>query len=134
MASITPFRALRYDPKRVSPQDVVTQPYDKITPAMRDAYYAASPYNLARIILGKPEPSDDANNNPYSRAAGFFHAWRRQGVFLQDVLPSIYLYAQSFTAPGTAIQMERRGFIALGRVEDYSAGVVFRHELTLSKP
>jgi uncharacterized protein (DUF1015 family) len=134
MASITPFRALRYDPKRVSPQQVVTQPYDKITPAMREAYYAASPYNLARIILGKPEASDDANNNPYSRAAGFFHAWRREGVFLQDVLPSIYLYAQSFTAPGTTIQMERRGFIALGRVEDYSAGVVFRHEQTLSKP
>ncbi len=30
--------------------------------------------------------------------------------------------------------MERRGFIALGRIEDYSAGVVFRHEQTLAKP
>ncbi len=29
---------------------------------------------------------------------------------------------------------ERRGFIALGKVEDYAAGVVFRHEQTLSKP
>jgi uncharacterized protein (DUF1015 family) len=30
--------------------------------------------------------------------------------------------------------MERHGFIALGRIEDYSAGVVFRHEQTLAKP
>ena len=30
--------------------------------------------------------------------------------------------------------MRRRGFIALGRVEDYSEGVVHRHEQTLAKP
>jgi len=30
--------------------------------------------------------------------------------------------------------VERQGFIALGRVEDYSANVVFRHEQTLAKP
>jgi uncharacterized protein (DUF1015 family) len=29
---------------------------------------------------------------------------------------------------------ERRGFIALGELSDYSQGVVFRHEQTLSKP
>src|SRR5262249_42144478 len=29
---------------------------------------------------------------------------------------------------------ERRGFIALGKLEDYAADVVFRHEQTLAKP
>ncbi len=53
MANIFPFQALRYDPSKVSPAEVVTQPYDKITPAMQDQYYAASPYNLVRVILGK---------------------------------------------------------------------------------
>jgi uncharacterized protein (DUF1015 family) len=134
MAYIAPFRALRYDPKRVSPQQVVTQPYDKITPEMRESYYAASPYNLVRIILGKQEPGDSVGNDPYTRASTFFHSWRREGIFLQDALPSIYLYVQRFIVPGTNFPMERRGFIALGRVEDYSAGVVFRHEQTLSKP
>jgi uncharacterized protein (DUF1015 family) len=37
-------------------------------------------------------------------------------------------------APGYPTQTERQGFIALGRLEDYSAGVVFRHEQTLAKP
>src|SRR6202034_3735433 len=46
----------------------------------------------------------------------------------------IYVYSQLFTSPDSNIEMERRGFIALGRVEDYSAGVVFRHEQTLAKP
>ncbi len=56
MADILPFRALRYDLQRVSAAQVVTQPYDKITPAMQERYYAASPYNLVRIILGRREP------------------------------------------------------------------------------
>ena len=36
--------------------------------------------------------------------------------------------------PAGSPELERRGFIAWGRVEDYSAGVVFRHEQTLAKP
>jgi len=134
MAHIVPFRALRYDPKRVTPSDVVTQPYDKITPQGQERYYAASPYNLVRLILGKREPSDDDRNNVYTRAASFFGDWRRQGIFLQDGQPSIYVYSQTFTVPGSKTEAERRGFIALGRVEDYSSGVVYRHEQTLAKP
>jgi uncharacterized protein (DUF1015 family) len=134
MAYIIPFRALRYDARRVEPSTVITQPYDKITPEMQDNYYAASPHNMVRLILGKRESGDDEKRNVYTRASDFFRDWRRQGVFLQDPQPSIYAYSQQFTVPGTTKKAERRGFIALGRVEDYSANVVFRHEQTLSKP
>ena len=134
MAHIVPFRALRYDPKRVSPATVVTQPYDKITPEGQQRYYASSPYNLVRLILGKHEPGDNEEQNVYTRAAGFFSDWRRQGIFLQDPHPSIYVYSQKFQVPGSSQMAERRGFIALGRVEDYAANVVFRHEQTLAKP
>ena len=134
MAYIVPFRALRYDPQRVSPSTVITQPYDKITPQMQDGYYAASPFNLVRLILGKREDLDDERRNVYTRAAEFFRDWRRQGVFLQDHEPSLYACSQTFTVPGTTKQAERRGFIALGRVEDYNANIVFRHEQTLAKP
>jgi uncharacterized protein (DUF1015 family) len=134
MAHIEPFRALRYDPSRVSIPQVVTQPYDKISPEMQDGYYAASPHNLVRVILGKEHAGDHNGENRYSRAAQFFGDWRRQGIFLQDALPSFYLYVQRFAVPGGTAEMERRGIIALGRIEDYSAGVVFRHEQTLAKP
>src|SRR5205085_5512182 len=69
-----------------------------------------------------------------TRAASFFRDWRAKGVFQQDPKPSIYRYTQRFTVPGTNSEAERKSFIALGKVEDYSAGVVFRHEQTLAKP
>jgi uncharacterized protein (DUF1015 family) len=133
MADIIPFHALRYDLKQVTAAQVVTQPYDKITPAMQDRYYAASPHNLVRIILGRSEAGDNTAQNVYSRAAAYGREWRGQGILRQDVQPSIYAYSQAFTVPSGA-SFERRGFIALGRVEDYSAKVVFRHEQTLAKP
>lgn len=133
MADLLPFRALRYNLQRVSAAQVATQPYDKISPAMQDRYYDASPYNLVRIILGRHEPSDNTAENVYSRAAGYGREWRAEGILQQDSAPSIYAYSQAFKAPSGA-SFERRGFIALGRVEDYSAKVVFRHEQTLAKP
>jgi uncharacterized protein (DUF1015 family) len=132
MADILPFRALRYPPQHVS--QAVTQPYDKISPAMQDGYYAASPYNLVRIILGRREPDDNTDHNVYTRAASYFRDWRRDKILGQDSAPSIYAYSQRFGAPGTNAQSERLGFIAVGRLEDYSAQVVYRHEQTLAKP
>lgn len=134
MATISPFRAWRYAPDRVAIRQVVTQPYDKITPAMQDGYYESSAYNLVRIILGKRLPSDSVSENVYTRAAASFKNWRETGILKQDAAPSIYRYSQTFAVPAGHAMAERRGFIALGRLEDYSNGVVFRHEQTLAKP
>lgn len=134
MAQIAPFRALRYDPRRVDLSKVLTQPYDKITPEMQERYYASSPYNLVRIILGKREAQDDSIDNVYTRASGFFRQWRQSGILQQDSEPSIYCYAQNFQRPGGKEELVRRGFIALGKIEDYQSNIVFRHEQTLAKP
>ena len=134
MAILHPFRAFRYDPARVQPQLAVTQPYDKITPAMQEKYYEASPYSLVRIILGKTEANDGEGSNVYTRAARSFEDWRKAGVLKLDTEPSFYAYTQSFTVPGSNVHAERRGLIAAGQIEEYGAGVVFRHEQTLAKP
>ncbi|QNI35191.1 DUF1015 domain-containing protein [Alloacidobacterium dinghuense] len=136
MARIYPFRALRYNPSLVHVEDCVTQPYDKITPAMQQAYYQKSPYNLVRIILGLPELFDGKETGDvYTRAARDFKEWRESGVLAQESEPCIFAYAQKFTVPGSNGQvMERRGFIALGGLHNYNEKVVFRHEQTLSKP
>ena len=135
MAHIYPFRAWRYNPSAVRLDDVVTQPYDKISPAMQQAYYERSPYNLVRIILGKPELFDaEGGESVYTRAARDFRAWREQGVLVQEKAPSIFAYSQRFKVPGTEIVKERRGFIAIGKLHEYAEQVVFRHEQTLSKP
>ncbi|HTV14432.1 MAG TPA: DUF1015 domain-containing protein [Acidobacteriaceae bacterium] len=134
MARIYPFRALRYNLAQVAAQDVVTQPYDKITPAMQQAYYQRSVYNLVRIILRLPELFD-GENDVYAGAARDFASWRKAGVLAQERQPCIFAYSQRFAVPGQPdVVRERRGFIALGELYDYRQGVVFRHEHTLSQP
>jgi uncharacterized protein (DUF1015 family) len=134
MAEIRPFRAYRYDTDRVALKDVLTQPYDKITPEMQERYYAASPYNLIAIEKGRPAPGDTPEDNVYTRAAARLEEWIGAKILVQDQAPSIYVYAQDYLVPGTQTRRTRIGLIALGRVEDYSAGVVFPHERTLSAP
>jgi uncharacterized protein (DUF1015 family) len=135
MARIYPFRAWRYNPSNVRLEDVVTQPYDKISPSMQQAYYQRSPFNLVRIILGLPELFDaERGESVYTRAARDFRAWREQGVLVQEKDPCVFAYSQRFRVPGSDTVKERRGFIALGRLHEYAEQVVFRHEQTLSKP
>jgi uncharacterized protein (DUF1015 family) len=134
MAEIRPFHAYRYDTNRVNLKDVLTQPYDKITPAMQERYYAASPYNLISIEKGRSLPEDDNENNVYTRAGRKVDEWIAEKILARDAAPNIYVYAQDFLVPGTQTRRVRLGFIALGRVEDYDAHVVFRHERTLSAP
>jgi uncharacterized protein (DUF1015 family) len=135
MARIYPFRAWHYNPSAVRLDDVVTQPYDKISPAMQQGYYQRSPYNLVRIILGLPELFDaERGESVYTRAARDFKAWREQGILTQEKEPCVFAYSQRFKVPGSTDVRERRGFIALGKLHEYGEGVVFRHEQTLSKP
>jgi uncharacterized protein (DUF1015 family) len=134
MAEIFPFQAYRYNAARVDPGKVLTQPYDKITPAMAEKYAAASPYNLIPVEKGKALPDDSPENNVYTRAAQALEKWIREGIIVRDAAPSVYAYFQEYTVPESTERRVRKGFIALGRIEDYSAGVVFRHEQTLSGP
>lgn len=134
MADIHPFRAFRFDTQKVSLADVLTQPYDKITAAMQERYYAASPFNLIPVEKGKSLPGDTPQNNVYTRAAQKVEEWIAAKVLVQDAAPAVYVYSQEYLVPGSHTRLTRIGFIALGRIEDFDAHVVFRHERTLSAP
>ena len=134
MSKIFPFTPFRYSEAAGPLVSVVTQPYDKISPAMREKYLAQSPHNLVRIILGEPEQTDSPSNNVYTRAAQHLREWIEGGIFVQDKEPSLFAYFQEFRVPDTGQYLVRKGFIGLGQVEDYSANIVYRHEQTLSGP
>ncbi len=134
MAQVYPFRALRYNPERVSFDRVLTQPYDKISPAMQEKYYAADPHNLIAVEKGRAYDTDGPESNVYFRARAALQKWIDEIIVTQDPAPSFYAYTQEYAVPGTAERRTRRGFIGAGKLEDYSAGVVFRHEHTLSGP
>ncbi len=134
MAEILPFKAFRYDTNQVKLGDVLTQPYDKITPEMQAKYYELSPLNIVRIVLGKAGETDTDGFNIYTRAEEYFHDWRSSGVLRQDEEPSVYLYSQTFTVPGLRDVAERRCLIVRGRLYDYGENVVVPSEHTLSRP
>jgi uncharacterized protein (DUF1015 family) len=134
MAQIYPFQPFRYTEKAGPLENLVTQPYDKISPAMQSRYLSLSPHNLVRLILGERRAGDSESDNVYTRAARYLDDWIARGVLARDNHPGIFPYFQEFTVPDTGERLVRKGFIALGAVEDYSAGVVHRHEQTLSGP
>src|SRR5256714_687069 len=134
MAQVYPFRALRYNPDRVSFDRVLTQPYDKISPAAQERYYNSDPHNLIAIEKGRTFPTDNAENNVYTRARAALQKWIAEVVVQHDHAASFYAYSQEYAVPGTDERRTRRGFIGAGKLEEYSAGAVFRHEHTLSGP
>jgi len=134
MADIFPFQPYRYSDAAGRLADLVTQPYDKISPEMRARYLALNPYNLVRIILGERQASDNSTANVYTRAAGHLNDWIARGVLVREPEPCLFAYFQDFSVPDTGERLSRRGFIGLSAVEDYGAGVVHRHEQTLSGP
>lgn len=129
---IRSFRALRYDSSVVGDVgDCVCPPYDVIDEKMQDQLYAKSPYNAARIVKAKLTASETSESNKYTRAGGDFFKWIEQGVLKADEKDTIYAYVQDFDVAGTACT--RSGFVALGKLVDFGAGVQ-PHEKTLDGP
>ncbi len=134
MAKVFPFQPYRYTQTAGPLENLVTQPYDKISPEMRERYLGLSPYNLVRIILGKKTDADSDSDNIYTRAAGHLNDWIGSGILARETEPSFYAYFQEFTDPDTGARCVRKGFIGVCQLEEYSAAVVHRHEQTLSGP
>ena len=134
MADIQPFHGVLYNTQRVNPSDVLTQPYDKITPEMRERYLQRSPYNLIRIELGKEEPSDSDQQNKYTRAHDLYRSWRDTGILRRAEKPALYYLEQEFAALDGSGTKIRTGLITRVRLHRWNEGVILPHEHTLSKP
>jgi uncharacterized protein (DUF1015 family) len=134
MAQVFPFRAYRFNPQLAPFDRVLTQPYDKISPQRQAEYYAMHPHNLIAVEKGRSFEGDTPQDNVYTRAAAKVEEWVRSQVLVMDLAPAFYAYTQEFIVPGSAERRTRSGFIGAGQLEDYSAGVIFRHEHTLSGP
>jgi uncharacterized protein (DUF1015 family) len=134
MAEIQPFRGVLYNTERVIADDVLTQPYDKITPEMRERYLEKSPYNMVRIELGKEESGDTESKNKYTRARDFYQSWLREGILRRSEKPALYYLEQTFAAPDGSGERTRRALIARVRLSRWDEGQVLPHEHTLSKP
>src|SRR5437660_7799965 len=133
MAEIQAFRGFRYDLGRVGAlSDVVAPPYDVIDPALQQALYERSPYNVVRLILNQETANDTEAENRYTRAARHLRDWQREGVLVQDSARALYVYHQEFEVEGQ--RATRRGFLARVRLERFGEGKIFPHEETMPGP
>jgi uncharacterized protein (DUF1015 family) len=125
---IHPFRGYSFDPGKVpNLSDVVTQPYDKISPEMQGAYYEKHPNNIVRVILNRGE-----GDRKYADAASSFEGWIEEGVIVRDAEPAIYASYQEYRDEAGEKRV-RKGFVALLELEEFGSGVR-PHEKTLAGP
>jgi len=120
-----PFRAWRYSSSRLDLSQAIAPPYDVISEKERETLYAQSPFNVVRLILGK-EPDF------YDSAARHWKDWAQQGVLVQDKIPALYLYEQTFKHPLDSRPIGRLAVVGVLNLE--SEGAVFRHEATFEAP
>ena len=124
MATIRPFRALRYDEAVAGPlAGLVAPPYDVITPEQRAAYLARSPHNVVHLTLPDSE----------EQAAHDLASWRAEGALVEDAESSYWWLAQDYVGPD-GVARRREGFVAALRAEPYESRVILPHERTHAGP
>lgn len=144
---LAPFRGVRYDLSRVGGlANVTSPPYDVIGPETLTRLLAASPYNVARLILpaniGVDVGVDAAGGDRVARdnrgdaslggtrggdaaAAALLRDWLASGALTVDEAPSFYVYEQQ------AHGWVQRGLIGLVEV---GTDAVLPHEGVMPGP
>ncbi|MFC2162726.1 DUF1015 domain-containing protein [Candidatus Altiarchaeota archaeon] len=126
MVEVVPFPGVFYDTKACGPlEDIVSLPYDVISPKKQEEYYQASEYNVIRLILGKTEPKDNGENR-YTRARAHFTSWLEKGILRQDDNKGFYVYQEEYDLEG--VTKKQTGFIGLVKLEPFEDGNILPHE------
>ncbi len=132
MAEVHPFKGVLYNPTHIADMaDVVTPPYDVISPGEQEAFYDQHANNVVRLILGKAHPGDTGPSDIHARAADYFRKWMETKILSQDDVPAFYFTSVTFSVGNERVT--RFGIIGRVRLEPFDSGVVLPHERTFSK-
>lgn len=109
MTTVHPFAGLRYNPALIQDMaDVISPPYDKVSPAEREILWNRSEHNVVRLILPPPSGKDtdvatqsmDAESMEwYQESSRRLQEWIHSGV-LQTDSPQLYVYHQTYSYGG----------------------------------
>ncbi len=132
MATLRPFRGLRYTAQAGELETLVAPPYDVISPAEREELAAKNEFNAVQLTLPQSETDDRSKFIKYARSASRLEKWATDGTMSLEAQPAFYRYLQTFDLPGGK-RITRQSMIALIKVEPYENGVVLPHEQTFPK-
>lgn len=130
MATVAPFRGLRFNPDKIENlEEVVTPPYDVISEEEGARFLGKNIYNMIQLDLRNTSQDSADDTGRYRKARELFEAWLQQGILIRDDRPSMYLYYIDYTHP-SGRKLTRKGLISLVELAQFSEGVVKPHEKT----
>ena len=128
MADVRPFRGVTYDPARVELGQVLSTPYDVISPTQQAGYLGRDPHNAVRVVLNPAE-----GEQCYEEAAASLRGWLADGTMRRDEEPGFYLHRHGFEL-GDGSRVTRVGVLAAVRLEPWESEAVRPHEHTMPGP
>jgi uncharacterized protein (DUF1015 family) len=128
MPRFEPFPGIRYAPGAGALDDLVSPPYDVISPERRAELAARDPHNAVHVDL--PEGSGD--RSPYEVAAELFGRWQREGVLVRDDADAFYTYRME-TRDEAGTDRRTLGVIGALELSRPGEGGVLPHEHTTPK-
>lgn len=123
---VLPINAIVYNQNKVNMCDVVAPPYDVIDSEYQDDLYNRSEFNIVKLILTKGE-------NKYEDAKNYFNDWKNKEVLIKTQKPSIFYVIQKYENEKGKL-IERKGFIARNKIEDFETKKILPHEYTMGGP
>lgn len=125
MVRIRPFQGIR--PAKGKETQVAALPYDVYSRAEAKKAVEGHPLSFLRIDRAETQMADDVDTcDPfvYEKAKKMLEEMEKRGDFVQDDLPSCYLY--ELTMNGRS----QTGIVACASIDDYIEGRIKKHENT----
>lgn len=132
MAAVAPFRALRYNPEKITRlEDVITPPYDIISAEDGEKLRRKNPYSMINLDLRNTSQDETEDDGRYQEARDRFMSWVEEEIVVRDAQPGIYLYAIDYQHPNGRV-LTRKGIVCLVGLAEFSEGIVRPHEKTFA--
>lgn len=125
MATIRPFAGIR--PAPAYAKDVAALPYDVMNSQEAREMVKGKPYSflhIDRAEIDLPPDTDPYSPAVYQKAKETLEAFQKEGIFIQDETPCLYLYR--LTMDGRS----QTGLVVCTSIDEYQNNTIKKHEFT----
>ena len=127
MVDILPLNGLIYNKNRIGNiSDVISPPYDVISPLLEKKLYNLNSYNIINLVLPWGSGRDKYNN-----ANKILCRWIENDILRFDSKKCFYIFEENYYLNNKRKKII--GFIGLTKTEPYSQLKIIPHEQTLSE-
>ena len=128
MVDILPFNGLIYNKNKIKNiSDVISPPYDVISPPLEKMLYNLDPHNIINLILPK-----GSSKEKYKNANKILNNWIENNILKFDNERCFYIFEENFYMGSK--RKKNLGFIGLTKIEPYNQLKIIPHEQTILKP